>query len=101
MYGGWVYNGPGYEPTGEPLFQTGAGSNSGSYSNPAEDSLIAQTHTSSSLAVFDRYATYTAEQLPFVWMPTSYAIYAVNSKLKGFADNPVSGVFPEYWYFTR
>jgi peptide/nickel transport system substrate-binding protein len=96
-----VYNGPGYEPTGEPLFQTGAGSNSGSYSNPTEDSLIAQTHTSNSLAVFDKYATYTAEQLPFVWMPTNYAIEAVNSKLKNVAFNPVGTLLPEYWYFTK
>jgi peptide/nickel transport system substrate-binding protein len=101
MYGGWVYNGPGYEPTGEPLFQTGAGSNSGSYSNPTEDSLIAQTHTSNSLAVFDKYATYTAEQLPFVWMPTSYTIQAVNSSLKNVAFNPVGTLLPEYWYFTK
>ncbi|HEY1345217.1 MAG TPA: ABC transporter substrate-binding protein, partial [Streptosporangiaceae bacterium] len=32
-FGGWAYNGPGFEPTGEPLFATGAGSNSGNYSN--------------------------------------------------------------------
>src|SRR5262249_28535344 len=39
-FGGWAYNGPGFEPTGEPLFATGAGSNSGNYSNPQIDSLI-------------------------------------------------------------
>ncbi|HSZ41621.1 MAG TPA: ABC transporter substrate-binding protein [Trebonia sp.] len=101
MYGGWVYDGPGYEPTGEPLFQTGAGSNSGSYSNPTVDSLIGQTHTSSSLSVFDQYATYTTQQAPYVWMPQYYNVYAVNSSLKGFAYNPVSETFPEYWYFSK
>jgi peptide/nickel transport system substrate-binding protein len=101
MYGGWVYDGPGYEPTGEPLFQTGAGSNSGSYSNPAVDSLIAQTHTSSSLSVFNQYATYTTQQSPYVWMPQAYTVYAVTGNLKGVAYNPVSGVFPQYWYFTK
>ena len=55
-FGGWNFDGPGFEPTGEPLFQTGAGSNSGSYSSPAMDKLISETHTSSSLAVFHDYA---------------------------------------------
>jgi peptide/nickel transport system substrate-binding protein len=30
-YGGWAFDGPGFEPTGEPLFATGAGSNAGNY----------------------------------------------------------------------
>ncbi len=35
-FGGWNFNGPGFEPTGEPLFATGAGSNSGNYSDPTD-----------------------------------------------------------------
>jgi peptide/nickel transport system substrate-binding protein len=101
MYGGWVYNGPGYEPTGEPLFQTGAGSNSGSYSNPVEDNLINQTHTNSSLSVFQQYATYTAQQLPYIWMPQYYTVRAVSSDLKGVTFNPLGTFLPEYWYFSK
>ncbi|HUA30317.1 MAG TPA: ABC transporter substrate-binding protein [Streptosporangiaceae bacterium] len=101
MYGGWDFNGPGFEPTGEPLFQTGAGSNSGSYSNPQEDTLINETHTSSSLATFKQYATYTDQQLPFIWMPNEYFIQAVNSKLHGVTFNPLYTLLPEYWYFTK
>jgi peptide/nickel transport system substrate-binding protein len=101
MYGGWDFNGPGFEPTGEPLFQTGAGSNSGSYSNPQMDTLITETHTSSSLADFHDYATYAAEQLPFIWMPNSYAVQAVSSKLHGVTFNPLYTLLPEYWYFTK
>ena len=37
-FGGWNFNGPGFEPTGEPLFATGASSNSGSYSDPTRTS---------------------------------------------------------------
>ncbi len=59
-FGGWNFNGPGFEPTGEPLFATGASSNSGSYSDPTMDKLINLTHTSSSLSVFQQYATYAA-----------------------------------------
>jgi peptide/nickel transport system substrate-binding protein len=100
-FGGWNFNGPGYEPTGEPLFATGAGSNAGSYSNPTEDKLIQETHTSSSLGVFDQYATYTDQQLPFVWMPNAYAVQAVSSKLANVTFNPLGDFTPEYWNFTK
>jgi peptide/nickel transport system substrate-binding protein len=101
MYGGWGFNGPGFEPTGEPLFQTGAGSNSGSYTNPTMDSLINQTHTDSSLTVFHNYATFVAQQLPYIWMPNPYYVMAVNSKLQNVAFNPLYTLLPEYWYFTK
>ena len=101
MYGGWLFNGPGFEPTGEPLFQTGAGSNSGSYSNPTMDSLIGQTHTSSSLTVFHNYATFGAQQLPYIWMPNEYVIQGVIAKLHKVTFNSFGTLLPEYWYFTK
>jgi peptide/nickel transport system substrate-binding protein len=102
FFGGWNYNGPGFEPTGEPLYQTGATSNAGSYSNSQMDSLINQTHTSSSLSVFQQYATYTAQQLPAViYFPDYYNIMAVNSKLANVGFNPLADILPEYWNFTK
>ena len=82
-YGGWSYDGPGFEPTGEPLFATGAGSNSGNYTNPTMDNLITETHTNSSLSVFHNFATFTAQQLPYMWVPSPnpYEIIAVQNKL--------------------
>jgi peptide/nickel transport system substrate-binding protein len=100
-FGGWNFNGPGFEPTGEPLFQTGASSNSGSYSDPTEDKLINETHTSPSLSVFQQYATYTAEQLPFIWTPNAYAVVATSSKLANVGNNPLATLLPEYWNFTK
>jgi peptide/nickel transport system substrate-binding protein len=100
-FGGWNFNGPGYEPTGEPLFQTGAASNAGSYSNPTMDSLINATHTSNSLSVFQQYATYTAEQLPYIWMPDFYTVQAVSGKLANVTFNPLFTQLPEYWNFTK
>ncbi len=100
-FGGWNFNGPGYEPTGEPLFATGAGSNAGSYTSSTEDNLIQETHTSSSLSVFDQYATYTDQQLPYIWMPNAYAVQAVTSKLANVTFNPLGDFTPEYWYFTK
>jgi peptide/nickel transport system substrate-binding protein len=101
-YGGWSYDGPGFEPTGEPLFATGAGSNSGNYSDPTMDQLINETHTSSSLAVFHQFATYAAQQLPFLWAPNPepFRIKAVSSKLHNITFNPLFTLLPEYWYFT-
>ena len=100
-FGGWAFNGPGYEPTGEPLFQTGAGSNSGNYSNPTMDNLITETHTNSSMSTFDSYATFGAQQLPYIWAPTQYYIQAVNSKLHNVTFNALYTLVPEYWYFTK
>jgi peptide/nickel transport system substrate-binding protein len=101
MYGGWLFNGPGYEPTGEPLFQTGAGSNSGSFSNPAVDRLINGSHTSDSLATFDQYATTTAQQVPYIWMPEYYYVVAVTTKLHNTGMSPLYTLLPEYWYFSK
>jgi peptide/nickel transport system substrate-binding protein len=100
-YGGSNFNGPGFEPTGESLFATGASSNPGSYSDPTEDKLINLTHTSNSLSVFKQYATYTAEQLPFIWMPAFYTVTATSSKLANVAANPLGTLLPEFWFFTR
>ncbi len=102
-YGGWSFDGPGMEPTGEPLFATGAGSNSGNYSDPAMDKLITETHTSGSMGVFDQYATYGAQQLPFMWIPepNPFQIQAVTSKLHNVTFSPMFTMLPEYWYFTR
>ena len=100
-FGGWLFNGPGFEPTGEPLFATGAGSNSGNYSDPTMDNLINTTHTSSASGAFDSYATFGAQQLPFIWNPNPYAIQAVRSNLHGVTFNALDTLLPEYWYFTK
>jgi peptide/nickel transport system substrate-binding protein len=102
-YGGWAYDGPGFEPTGEPLFATGAGSNSGNYTNPQMDSLITATHTNSSLSVFHQFATFTAQQLPYMWVPSPnpYEIIAVTNKVHAVRYNALFAIFPEYWYLTK
>jgi peptide/nickel transport system substrate-binding protein len=100
MYGAWVYA-PDYEPTGEELFATGAGSNGGSYSDPTMDKLINETNASGSMTVFDTYATYAAEQLPYIWMPTKYGVDAVAKNLHDVVENPLGTLLPEYWYFTK
>jgi peptide/nickel transport system substrate-binding protein len=94
---GWGFDGPGFEPTGEPLFQTGVANNSGGYSNAEMNKLINETHTSSSLSVFHAYANYTAEQEPSLWMPWPVATVAVSKDLHNVAQNPLGMFLPEYW----
>jgi peptide/nickel transport system substrate-binding protein len=100
-FGGWNFNGPGFQPTGEPLFETGASSNSGSYSDPQMDKLINLTHTSDSLSVFQDYSKYVAEQVPDIWLPNQIAVQAVSSKLANVTFNPLFTTLPEYWNFTK
>jgi peptide/nickel transport system substrate-binding protein len=99
--GGWAFNGPGFEPTGEPLFAAGAGANSGNYSDPTMDNLITATQTSSAMSAFVNYATYGAQQLPYIWVPNPYTIQAVSTKLNGVSFNALFTLLPEYWHFTK
>jgi peptide/nickel transport system substrate-binding protein len=98
---GWAYDGPGFEPTGEPLFVTNASSNTDSYSSPQENSYVSAIEDNSSMTLFHQYATYTAEQQPFIWFPTAYTVQPQVSNLHGVTYNPYLTFLPEYWYFTK
>jgi len=95
--GGWGFNGPGFEPTGEPLLSTGAPNNSGSYSDPQMDKLINETHTSSSINLFHTYANYTATQVPVLWFPWPVNTVAISNGLHNTSQNPLGMFLPEYW----
>jgi len=98
--GSWLFNGPGFEPTGEPLYQTGVANNSGSYSNAQMNSLINATHISDSLSTFYAYANYTAEQIPVLWMPLGTTTFANSNGLRDVTQNPLLMFYPEYWKCT-
>jgi peptide/nickel transport system substrate-binding protein len=100
MYGLWIYS-PDYEPTGEDLFATGAGSNGGAYSDSTMDNLINQTETSNSISTYHTFANYAATQLPYIYQPLEYAISAINPKLHGVDWNPFQTILPEYYYYTK
>lgn len=94
--GGWVYS-PDYYPSGETIFQTGAGSNSGSYSDPTNDANITATNTTS--VNLDKYQNYLSEQLPVVWQPNaSYSLTEIKNGLSGVSpQNPLLTINPENW----
>jgi len=95
--GGWIFA-PDYYPTGEAIFQTNAGSNSGDYSNTKNDNNIQKTiSTNQSLT---QYENYLAKQLPVVWQPNSVAVVEVKKSLKNVAPfDPLQQLTPERWRF--
>jgi len=96
--GGWLYA-PDYLPTGEPLYLTGAGSNSGLYSDPTMDKLIKQTIFSN--VKLTTYGNYTATSLPVLWDPlgigTGEFIKTLKSSI-GFQDTLLTST-PEYFHY--
>ncbi|MCU1491050.1 MAG: hypothetical protein JWM85_2455 [Acidimicrobiaceae bacterium] len=99
---GWIYA-PDFYPTGELLFQTGAGSNAGGYSNAHNDALIAATDFKPGLANMMQWENYLANQLPVVFQPNvANPIDEIQKSLKGATPlNPLQAVTPENWYFTK
>ncbi|MET8725173.1 peptide ABC transporter substrate-binding protein [Streptomyces misionensis] len=97
--GSWYF--PAY-PSGDALFQTGGGSNFGSYSNPAVDKLITETTTSDSTAAVQKYSAALAEDLPVVWLPEpDYQVSVVRDGLGGFAQDSLANFHPAMWKWTN
>jgi peptide/nickel transport system substrate-binding protein len=95
---GWIFS-PDYYPTGEPIFQTGAGSNSGSYSDPTNDAYILATNTTQ--APLTQYENYLAEQLPVIYQPnTVTSLTEITKSLTGVTpQSPLWALNPETWRF--
>lgn len=98
--GGWVYA-PDYYPTGELLFATGAGSNSGSYSSPELDKLIAATTTQSGAAPLQAYEDFMAQNVPVIYQPNyTYSLTEIANGLQGYDhNNPYGSITPEDWHY--
>jgi peptide/nickel transport system substrate-binding protein len=97
--GGWVYN----YPTGENLFQSGAGCNFSNYPDAMADELIARTVATDDLAELYAYQEYIADQTPVVFMPNfPQRLFEVAANLRGFTPvNPYGLINPENWYYVE
>ena len=92
--GGWLFA-PDYYPSGEAIFATGAGSNSGSYSDATNDAnILATTNKNVSLNTYENYLT---QQLPVVYQPNATATGEVNKSLKGYTPSTLQQINPEAW----
>ncbi|MGH3289118.1 MAG: hypothetical protein ACRDPD_31335, partial [Streptosporangiaceae bacterium] len=91
------------DPNGAGIFNTDAVSNYGGYSSPEMDQLINQTEYGSSPAAFYAYEDYTAEQLPWLWLPDPSFVVAYKNNLAGFIpSSPFDFLLnPELWYFVK
>jgi peptide/nickel transport system substrate-binding protein len=100
--GGWTFV-PDYDPTGETLFLSGSGANSGGYSDAKNDSLINQTLTASSLSPLYTWQDYLAKQLPVIWQPNgAYQLTEIINSLRGVTPQSTTlGINPENWYFVK
>jgi peptide/nickel transport system substrate-binding protein len=92
------------DPDPNGVFNTGAPFNTGGYSNPTLDKLIAQ-----SLVAKNLQPLYAAENLivqdePWIFQPSEMGIAAIDSKLHGYG---LTGEFtsayiePNFWYFSK
>jgi len=100
--GGWIYA-PDYLPTGEEIFASTAGSNSGSYHDSKNDQLIQQTTTSNNSSVFQSWENYLQQQLPVIWQPAAAsALTEISKNLHGVTPiNALLNLNPEYWYYSK
>jgi peptide/nickel transport system substrate-binding protein len=100
--GGWTFV-PDYYPTGETLFESGSGANSGGYSSPQNDSMIDQTLTSNSLDPLYKWQDYLSTQLPLNWLPNGvYELTEIANNLQGVTpQSSTANLNPENWYFTK
>jgi peptide/nickel transport system substrate-binding protein len=93
---GWVFA-PDYYPTGESIFQSGAGSNSGNYSDATNDANIIATNTTDVNLV--KYENYLATNLPVVYQPNYVtAMTEIQKGLSGVTpQSPLWAINPENW----
>jgi peptide/nickel transport system substrate-binding protein len=98
--GGWEFS-PDYYPTGEEIFSTGAGSNSGSYTNATNDANTKATDDTD--VNLDTYQNFLAKDLPVIWQPNpAYEMSEISNKLHGATPQNVFGYLtPENWYLTK
>ena len=105
---GWQLVDYGYDPyplypAGDGFFNANGNNNSGGYDSPEMDQLINETEYGSQTSAFFAYEDYTAEQLPWLWLPNQDSILVYRKNLQGVTPlNPFSGgLNPETWYFTK
>jgi peptide/nickel transport system substrate-binding protein len=97
------YNPYTLDPSGAGQFNTDGYGNYGGYSSSEENNLIDATEYGSSPAAFFAYENYTAQQLPYLWLPNASNLFVYRKNLGGISPwNPFSGTLnPEVWYYTK
>jgi peptide/nickel transport system substrate-binding protein len=100
--GGWTFV-PDYYPSGETLFQTGSGANSGGFNDAHNDALINATLTTASSTPMDQWQDYLSKQIPVIWQPNGvYELTEITNTLRGVIPQSTTlNINPENWYFVK
>jgi peptide/nickel transport system substrate-binding protein len=93
---GWTYTGS--YPTAQAIFESGAPSNSGSFTTAKNNQLIEATVTTK--ATLTQYENYEAKVLPAVWQPRSITLVEVHKGLEGVTPmNPLYNMTPATFHW--
>lgn len=92
-------------PTTNTIFNTGGSFNIGDYSDPTADKLIHDSVFGPNASAVKVEAAYIAENLPALFQPNAWHVYAWSTKMSGpqytFWEMPEFSLNPEQWYFTK
>lgn len=85
------------------MFETGAASNVGSYSNAVNDANIRATEKHGGVGLMHKYAEYLSKQLPVIWLEQNdWSLTEVAKNLRGVTPPNVYGsISPEDWYYVK
>jgi len=104
FWGSWTYS-PDYLPTGDTLFEGGAGANAGDYNNLKNNQMIVDTLHARTPAQFDSamhaWDTYVTTQLPVVYEPDQATLIET---IKGLDTGPLNSadtITPEDWHYLK
>jgi peptide/nickel transport system substrate-binding protein len=100
--GGWSFS-PDYYPTGDTLFLSGSGANSGGFTDTENDKLINETLTTNSNDPLFTWQDYLSQKVPVVWVPNGvYSLTEIANNLQGVTpQSSTAALNPENWYFTK
>jgi len=94
---GWIYA-PGFLPTGEPLFLTGAGSNAGSYSVSSMDTDILGTLNGH--VTLDKYEKDFLLNPPTVGNTWTVGVILYSKHIGGYLPQASGYMCPELWHYV-
>jgi peptide/nickel transport system substrate-binding protein len=99
---GWTFV-PDYYPSGETLFQSGSGANSGGFSDPVNDKMIGQTLTSQSPGTLHSWQDYLSPRVPVIYQPNGvYQLSEIANNLRGVVPQSTTlNLNPESWFYVK
>ncbi len=95
---GWIYA-PDFYPSGEGLWLTGSGGNSGSYSNATNDKNVLGTLNGS--VSLNTYAQYLESAPPVIWNFWTVGLDEIASNVGGFQQQATGYSTPDQWYLKK